>query len=44
MEVVITQWAYVKSNDKVDKRKLAKFKTHIQLLQQDQYKNCGIIK
>lgn len=35
--------AYVKSNDKVDKRKLAKFKTHLQLIMQGQFKKCGVI-
>lgn len=35
--------AYVKPNDKVDKRKLAKFKTHIQLIAQGQYKQCGVV-
>jgi hypothetical protein len=30
-------------NEKVDKRKLAKFKTHLQLIQQGQYKQCGVM-
>ena len=34
---------YVKSNDKVDRRMLARFKTHIQLIQQDQYIQRGVI-
>jgi len=34
---------YVKSNDKVDKRMLAKFKTHIQLIKQSRYIQCGVM-
>ena len=36
--------AYVKMNEKVDRRKLAKFKTHLQLIQQGNYKQCGMVK
>ena len=35
--------SYVKLNDKVDKRKLAKFKAHIQLIRQGQHKSRGVI-
>lgn len=35
---------YVKKNDKVDKRKLARFKTHLQLIQEKNYQQRGIIK
>ncbi len=35
--------AYVKHNHKVDARKLAKFKVHIQLIMQGNYKHCGVI-
>lgn len=35
--------AYVKETDKLDKRKLAKFKTHIQLIQQGRYSMRGIL-
>jgi len=34
---------YVKSNNKVDKRMMARFKTHIQLLRQGQFISCGVI-
>jgi len=34
---------YVKLNDKVDKRMLARFKTHIQLIQQRQYIQRGLL-
>lgn len=36
--------AYVKTNDKQDKRKLAKLKTYIQLIQQGRYIQRGILK
>tara|TARA_B100000989_G_scaffold296861_2_gene281055 strand:+ start:27393 stop:27791 length:399 start_codon:yes stop_codon:yes gene_type:complete len=36
--------AYQKNNDKKEKRMLAKFKTHIQLIQQGQYTIRGILK
>lgn len=35
--------AYVKSDEKIERRKLAKFKTHIELIQQGQYKQCGVV-
>lgn len=35
--------AYVKFNDKADRRMLAKFKVHIQLIQQGQYIQRGVI-
>ena len=35
---------YLKSNDKVDRRKLAKFKTHLHLIQECKYKACGVIQ
>jgi hypothetical protein len=35
--------AYVKSNDKFDKRMMARFKTHIQLIQQNQFITRGVI-
>ena len=35
--------SYVKLNDKVDKRKLANFKTRIQLIRQRRYKSRGVI-
>jgi hypothetical protein len=35
--------AYVKLNDKVDARKLAKFKVHIQLIMQHKFKQCGVV-
>ena len=34
---------YVKSNDTVDRRMVAKFKTHIQLIQQNKYIQRGVI-
>ena len=34
---------YVKSNDKIDKRMMARFKTHIQLIQQDRFVSRGVI-
>lgn len=33
--------AYVKSNAKQEKRQLAKFKTYLQLIKQNQYVECG---
>lgn len=36
--------AYVKNNDKVEKRQLARFKTHLQLLREGRYKLCGVLK
>lgn len=36
--------AYVKSNDKKDRRMMARFKTHIQLIQQGQFIQSGVIK
>lgn len=36
--------AYVKQNDKVDKRKLAVFKVHIALIQRNQHRTCGVLK
>lgn len=35
--------AYGKTNEKQEKRKLAIFKTHIQLIQQNRYKQCGVL-
>ena len=35
--------AYVKQNDKVDKRKLAVFKTHIQLIRENKQIHCGVL-
>jgi hypothetical protein len=34
--------AYVKENEKQEKRKLAIFKTHLQLIQQNRYIECGV--
>lgn len=34
---------YVKRDDKVDKRMMAKFKTRIQLIQQARYRQCGVL-
>ena len=36
--------AYVKKDEKMEKRKLAKFKTHLQLIRQGCYKQCGVIQ
>lgn len=36
--------AYVKSDDKKDRRMMARFKTHIQLIRQGNFKTSGIIK
>lgn len=33
--------AYVKTNDKKEKRMMAKFKTHLQLIRQNQFTECG---
>ncbi len=35
--------AYVKENEKQEKRKLAVFKTHLQLIQQGRYSECGVL-
>ena len=35
--------AYVKENEKQEKRKLAIFKTHLQLIQQNRYTECGVL-
>jgi hypothetical protein len=35
--------AYVKRNAKFEKRKLAIFKTHAQLILQNRYKKCGVL-
>lgn len=35
--------AYVKGNDKEERRRLAKFKTHMQLIQQGRYTTRGIL-
>ncbi len=35
--------AYVKNDPKTEKRRLAKFKTHIQLIQQGRYTQCGVL-
>ena len=35
--------AYKKENEKQEKRKLAVFKTHIQLIEQNKYNECGVI-
>lgn len=36
--------AYVKSNEQTEKRKLAKFKTHLQLIRENRYIICGVLK
>jgi len=33
--------AYVKGNSKKDQRKMAKFKTHLQLICRQQFTECG---
>ncbi len=35
--------AYVKRDEKVDKRKLAKFKGHIELIRQNKHTECGVL-
>jgi len=36
--------AYVKSNEKIEKRKLAKFKAHLQMIQSGNYTKCGVLR
>lgn len=33
--------AYIKENPKQERRKLAKFKTHLQLIKENKFMNCG---
>jgi len=33
--------AYVKSNDKLEKRKMARFKTHLELIKRNTFTECG---
>lgn len=35
--------AYVKKDEKMDRRMMAKFKVHIQLIKQQQYTQCGVL-
>ena len=39
-EAIICE-AYVKGNDKKEKRKMARFKTHLQLVRKGNYTECG---
>lgn len=36
--------AYVKSNDKIDKRMMARFKTHLKLIRQGKFVKLGVLK
>lgn len=41
MNTAVLCEAYIKSDEKLEKRKMAKFKTYLELIRRNQYTECG---